>query len=93
MRDGVKRLRVKHFRTPAAHLLKPFTHYTKKKGQSATEYYDKKRHLGCLANLNEAHVASGLIDGLATEMEIIFMDGSLTHHHNRFLWIGALRIP
>lgn len=75
--DDVKRLVVERFGTPATGPFRSFIHYTKKGGQSVTGYYEETCPLGCLANLKDAHIIAGLIDGLLNEIGISFVGLSI----------------
>lgn len=76
------------FGAPAADPFRCSIQYTRKKGKSVTEYYEEKRHLGCLADLKEDHIVSGVIDGLPTEMEIAFAGLSINSPSQ---WLSVAR--
>lgn len=58
------------FASAVADPFRQFIHLRLKPGQSLKDYYDEKMHLGRLAELKDAHLISGLIDGLPADMEM-----------------------
>lgn len=58
------------FTSTVADPFRQFIHCQLKPGQSLKDYYNEKMSLGRLADLKDAHLISGLIDGLPADMEM-----------------------
>lgn len=58
------------FASAVADPFRQFIHCQLKSGQSLKDYYNEKMSLGRLAGLKDAHLISGLIDGLPADMEM-----------------------
>lgn len=78
------------FASAIADPFRQFIHCRLKSGQSLKEYYDEKMCLGRLAELKDAHLISGLIDGLPAEMEMAL--AGLTPSTPAAWLLAALRV-
>ncbi|KAH7948441.1 hypothetical protein HPB52_022705 [Rhipicephalus sanguineus] len=68
-RGGIKDSMKERFAEPITDPFRQFIHCRLKKAQRMRHYHDEKTRFGRLAELKDAHIISGLTDGVPEDME------------------------